>query len=71
MSLTAYPSSVAVDATALLVYKGQPNVSVEWDITSGSGTLTPQSAGTDERGIAAAVFAPSLTGAVTVSVTHG
>jgi hypothetical protein len=69
MSLTAYPLRPAVDATALIVFKGSPNVTVDWDLT-GPGTLEPKSPCTDERGVAAALFTPAATGTVTVSVTH-
>jgi hypothetical protein len=71
MSLTAYPSRVAADATSLVIYQGQPRRSVSWLLT-GSGTLTPLSTTTDDAGMAAARYTPGTVGdAVTIQVTFG
>ncbi len=71
MSLTAYPQNPQADGTALIVYAGPPNVAVEWSLT-GSGSLTPQSFSTDERGAAGAIYTPGTAGdLVTISITHG
>lgn len=67
--IRAYPSSVAADATSLLVYKGPANVTVAWALT-GAGTLTPGPGHTDANGYAHAVYSPG-TGSPIVSVTHG
>lgn len=69
MSLTAYPSRVSADATALVVYQGVPRRTVAWTLT-GSGTLTPLSLTTDDAGMAAARYTPGTVGdAVTIQVT--
>lgn len=71
MSLTAYPQRVSVDATALVVFSGPPNVAVEWSL-DGAGSLAPQSFSTDARGVAGAVYTPVTAGDVaTITVTHG
>lgn len=67
--IRAFPRNVRADASALLVYKGPPNVTVEWALT-GSGTLTPGPGYTDANGYAHAVYAPG-TGSPTITVTHG
>lgn len=71
MSLVSYPASPSVDGTALVVFAGEPNIAVEWSLM-GNGFLTPQSGSTDARGIAAAIYQPTVAGdMVTISVTHG
>ena len=69
--ITAYPPNPQVDATCLLVFSGPPNVAVAWTLT-GPGSIAPQSACTDARGVAGCVFTPAHAGdAVTISVQHG
>lgn len=71
MSIAAYPSSVAADATSLLIFSGPPNVTVAWTLT-GSGVLTPGGAYTDAGGRAHALYTPTVVGAVvTIEVEHG
>ena len=71
MSLNAYPINPRANASALLVFKGPPNVAVSWAL-AGYGSITPQSAHTDARGVAGAVFVPVSAGdVVTITVTHG
>lgn len=71
MSLVAYPPNPSADGTALVVFAGPPNVAVEWSLV-GSGSLAPQGASTDARGVAGAVYTPTTAGdVVTISVTHG
>jgi hypothetical protein len=71
MTITAYPSNPQVDATAMLVFSGPPNVAVSWALV-GSGSLAPETEATDGRGIAAAIYTPGTAGdTVMVSVTHG
>lgn len=69
--ITAYPSQVRADATCLLVYQGEPNRSVSWNLT-GSGTITPFSNSTDAQGRAGAKYTPGTPGdMVTVEVIAG
>jgi hypothetical protein len=63
--MNVYPSRVRVDATALVVYSGLPNRTVDWRLT-GAGTLTPLSARTDANGQAAAKYTPGTAGATVV-----
>lgn len=71
MSLEAVPSSVAVDATALLILTAPPNRTVAWAI-DGPGTLTVLDARTNEAGRALAVYHPAAIGdTVTISATYG
>lgn len=70
-SITAYPSAIHADGTALLVYKGQPNRTVSWSLT-GSGTITPLSNYTDATGSAGAKYTPGeVNDLVTVEVIAG
>ncbi|SFL93390.1 hypothetical protein [Nitrosomonas communis] len=70
-TLSAYPSQVHADATALLVYQGQPNRTVNWNLV-GSGSVTPLSNCTDETGKAGALYQPGTAGGtVKVEVTAG
>jgi hypothetical protein len=70
-SLTAYPRNVRADGTALLVFKGPPDVAVAWAV-SGSGAISDESLYTDSQGLASAKYTPGTVGAtVTVTVTHG
>lgn len=70
-TVIAYPNAVREDASALLVYQGQPNRSVSWSLT-GSGTLTPLSGFTDAAGRAGARYTPGSAGdIVTVEVVAG
>lgn len=71
MTVKAYPSRVAADATSLVIFSGDPNVSVKWTLT-GSGTLTPGTEHTDAAGQAYAVYTPGIVGeTVTITATHG
>lgn len=66
-----FPSRVRVDASALVIYRGSPNSTVEWSLT-GTGTLDPINAYTDAAGQAAAKYTPGNEGeTVTISVTAG
>ncbi|WP_143083355.1 hypothetical protein [Nitrosomonas communis] len=59
------------DATALLVYQGQPNRTVSWNLI-GSGSVMPLSNYTDVTGKAGALYQPGTIGdTVTVEVTAG
>lgn len=70
-TVSAYPSEVRADATSMLIFRGAPNVSVEWSLTGG-GTLVPGSAYTDASGQAYAIYTPGTVGeVVTIEVTHG
>ena len=67
--ISATPSSVRVDATALVIYQGAPNRTVTWTLT-GSGTLQAINAFTDANGSAAAKYTPGTPGAiVTIQAT--
>lgn len=71
MTITAYPTAVAANATSLVVYQGAPKKSVLWTLV-GSGTLTPLSVSTDDAGMAAARYTPGTVGdVVTIQVTAG
>lgn len=71
MALTATPSQVRADATALLVFVGPANRSLLWSI-AGSGTLSNLSLRTDAQGRATAKYTPGTVGdVVTISVTYG
>lgn len=71
VEITAYPSRVRADATALIVYQGAPNRAISWTLT-GSGTLEPLSHYTDAAGRAGARYTPGDAGeTVTVEVTAG
>jgi len=76
------PVSVAVSASATIIPVNQtatislvakalgtglPNASVNWLITSGTGTLSPTSGNTSAQGTASTVLTPSAPGAVTVT----
>lgn len=70
-TITAFPQTVYADGTALLVYQGQPNRSVNWTIT-GSGSITALSNATDETGRAGAKYTPGTPNtSVLVEVTAG
>lgn len=70
--LSAIPSNVAEDATSLLVYVGEPFVTVDWEIASGDGSLTVLNEHTDVQGRAAALYTPGTLGSsVVVQVTAG
>ena len=69
--ITIYPPRVRADATALVVYMGLPNRTVEWTLT-GDGVLTPLSVATDVNGQAAAIYEPGTPGAtITIEVESG
>jgi hypothetical protein len=69
--ITVYPSSVHADATALVIYRGTPNRSVNWTLT-GSGTLTPIASYTGASGSAAAKYTPGTPGdIVTIGAESG
>jgi hypothetical protein len=71
MTISAYPTNVAVDATSLLIFSGPPNVTVQWTLT-GSGLLEAVEAYTDANGKAHAKYTPGTAGdVVTIEVTHG
>ncbi len=70
--ITAYPPNPTADGTCLLVFSGPPNVSIQWVVTLGPGSIDPQSESTDSSGLAAAVFTPVTAGdQVDITVTHG
>lgn len=69
--ITLYPAGPRVDGGCLCVYSGAADRSVEWSL-SGSGTLTPITEYTDERGQAAARYTPGTEGElITITVTAG
>jgi hypothetical protein len=69
--ITAYPAQVRADATALIIYSGAPNRTLEWRLT-GSGTLTPITARTNDAGQAAAKYTPGSAGdTVSIEVECG
>lgn len=65
------PSRVRVDATALVIYYGQPLTPFEVVVTSGSATVELINFTTDSRGIGLARINPSAEGALTVEVRAG
>jgi hypothetical protein len=69
MTLRASNQQVALDATCLVTYKGEPNVTVAWASTS--GTIEPLRNFTDANGVAAAKFTPAELGPVDITVLHG
>jgi hypothetical protein len=68
--ITAYPAEVATDASSFLVYTGEPNVAVDWNLT-GDGTLSVITDVTDASGRAWAKYTPGTLGTKTVDVTVG
>lgn len=70
-TITAYPSRVRADATAFLVFEGQPWRTVEWSLT-GTGSIEALQEYTDERGIAYAKYTPGTVGtSPVITVTMG
>ena len=70
--LTAYKQTIFSDATSTIVFRGPPNVAVEWSIESGPGTVEALSLATDERGVAGAIYhADGTVGDAVVRVAHG
>jgi hypothetical protein len=55
--ITISPTRIRADASALVIYKGEPNRTVDWRL-SGGGTLTPLTQTTDHNGQAAATYTP-------------
>lgn len=69
--ISLYPSRIRVDASALVVYKGVPNRTVDWRLIGG-GTLQPLTLATDHNGQAAATYTPGTAGtSITVEVECG
>jgi hypothetical protein len=69
--ITLYPAAPTVDGSAMVVYTGTADRSVEWTLT-GSGTLTAITSYTDHNGQAAARYTPGTEGdLVTITVTAG
>lgn len=69
-TITAYNPTCATDATSFLVYTGEPNVAVDWNLT-GDGSLSVITDYTDAAGRAFAVYTPGTVGTKTVDVTVG
>jgi hypothetical protein len=71
MTIEARPSTVAIDATSLVVVKGPVNSPVVWSL-EGNGTLEPFSLVTDGSGVAAAKLTPtgSVGDSLVVSVNY-
>lgn len=70
-TLTAYPEQIRENASCIVVYQGNPNRSVSWNLT-GSGSLVPFSSSTNETGLAGAKYVPGTPGdAITIEVTAG
>ena len=69
--ITLYPPRIRADASALVVYKGQPNRTVDWRLIGG-GSLQPLTLATDHNGQAAATYTPGIAGtSITVEVESG
>ena len=69
--ITAYPSSVAADASSIIVLSGIPYVTVIWSLI-GTGTLVPITTYTGAAGTAHAIYTPGIVGeTVTIQATHG
>ena len=68
--LVAIPDQVQTDGTVFLVYTGEPNVAVDWNLT-GDGTLTVLTDQTDAAGKATARYTAGTVGAHNVDVTVG
>jgi hypothetical protein len=69
--ITLYPGAPTVDGSALVIYAGTADRSVEWSL-SGSGTLTAISSYTDHNGQAAARYTPGTEGdPATITVSAG
>lgn len=66
--ITVSPSSVRVDATGLLTFKGPANSVVDWFV--GNGNIVPLGSSTNSNGYAWALFQPGMEGSATVEVTY-
>lgn len=74
MSLVALSNPVLDTATSVVLFRGPPDVVVQWSVASGPGVVTSVGASvTDSRGCAMAIYNPNGGGAATavVQVTHG
>lgn len=56
--IDARPRTVAIDASSLVVFKGEPDTPVIWSV-SGNGTLYPIDLVTNSDGVASGVLYPT------------
>ncbi|MGH7343284.1 MAG: hypothetical protein ACREK4_00095 [Candidatus Rokuibacteriota bacterium] len=69
--LEAAPAAVRADATALILFLGQPNLALAWGVV-GSGSILSASIATDAQGRGYAVYTPGTVGdVVTITVSYG
>lgn len=69
-TLIAVPSTIQLGSTALLMFSGPPNATLEWVVT-GDGTLSNVSESTNSSGAATAVLTANTTGSIGISVNFG
>jgi hypothetical protein len=62
---------VKADASSLLVWVGEPGISIDWALSVGDGSLAVLTDFTDDAGKAFARYDPGTVGTKTVEVTHG
>lgn len=70
VTLIAVPSTIYLGTTALLIFAGPANTSIEWSVV-GDGVLSNVMTSTDSVGAATAVLTANTAGSIGVSVDYG